>query len=80
LDCTTSGNDNPLRTDPWVVCYVTCAITQRELAMKVVYILLFGLWLYWSFMEFQRGNKTGALIYLGIGVALLAWRMKRLKA
>jgi hypothetical protein len=48
--------------------------------MKVVYILLFGLWLYWSFMEFQRGNKTGALIYLGIGVALLAWRMKRLKA
>ena len=56
------------------------AITQPEFAMKVVYILLLCLWLYWSFTQFQSGNTTGALIYLGIGVALFAWRLKRLKA
>ena len=48
--------------------------------MKIVYVLLFCLWLYWSFTQFQSGNTTGALIYLGVGVALFAWRMKRLKA
>jgi hypothetical protein len=56
------------------------AITQSELAMKVVYILLLCLWLYWSFTQFQSGNTTGALIYLAIGVVLFAWRMKRHKA
>src|SRR5262245_9899649 len=54
-------------------------ITRTELVMKIVYILLFCLWAYWSFSEFQRGNTTAAVIYLAVGVALLAWRMKRLK-
>ena len=43
----------------------------------VVYVLLLCRWLYWAAMPYSSGDTQRALILLGIGVALTAFRFRR---
>ena len=39
-------------------------------------LLLLGLWLYWAWNAFSSGNVVLAMIFLGAGVLITAWRLK----
>lgn len=46
----------------------------------LVPLLLLGFWLFVAFRAFSHGDRTLALVYLGVGVALTTWRLKRASA
>ena len=43
-------------------------------------LLLLCFWLYMAWSAFSHGNVTLAWIYLGVGIAITAWRIKAASA
>jgi len=43
----------------------------------VIVVLLLCVWLYLAYMEYQAGNMGLAGLFLLIGIALTAWRLRR---
>ena len=39
-------------------------------------LLLLCLWLYWSWNAFSSGNLVLAMVFLGGGLLITAWRLK----
>ena len=43
-------------------------------------LLLLCFWVFMAYRAFSDGDGTLALVYLGIGAAITAWRLKRASA
>jgi hypothetical protein len=43
-------------------------------------ILLLCFWLFWAYRAFSNGDTALALVYLGVGGVLTAWRLSRANA
>ena len=43
-------------------------------------LLLLGFWLFMAYRAFSNGDSTLAWVYLGVGAAITAWRLKRAAA
>ena len=43
-------------------------------------LLLLGFWLFMAYRAFSNGDASLAWVYLGVGVVLTAWRLKRVTA
>ncbi len=43
----------------------------------VIIVLLLCVWLYLAYQEYQAGNMMLAGLFLLIGIALTAWRVRR---
>jgi hypothetical protein len=44
---------------------------------NVIVLLLLGFWLFLAYRSYARGDTSMAVVFVVIGVALTAWRLRR---